>query len=67
MPDVTFFCYLPAEETDACDDLLMAHELKEYKKELEGEYDVVFTCLSDYPDIFKPESLSRRNFMALYA
>ena len=38
MPDVTFFCDLPQQETDAVDDQLVQRELIEYKKGLDAQY-----------------------------
>ena len=59
MPDVTFFCDLsPNEIRETLDPFLIA-ELKEYKEELDVQYDAIVECLSKYPQIFNPKSLER--------
>lgn len=67
MPDVTFFCDLPAEEIQATQDAFIIKELKDYKIELDEEYSKISKCLQRYPAVFTPATLERRNFMSIYA
>jgi hypothetical protein len=63
MPDVTFFCDLPVNEIRETQDAFLIAEVKDYKEELDVQYDEISECLAKYPSIFTPKSLDRQNFM----
>ncbi len=67
MPDVTFFCDLPPNEIRATQDPFLIAEVKEYKEELDCQYEEVYECLTKYPHIFDDKTLERKNFMSIYA
>lgn len=59
MPDVTFFCDLPSAEIRETQDPFLIAEAKEYKDELDAQYDQIFEVLSKYPNIFTTQTLKR--------
>lgn len=67
MPDVTFFCDLPSNEIRETHDPFLIAEVKEYKEELDVQFDQVSEILSKYPSIFEPRTLERQNFLSIYA
>lgn len=67
MPDVTFYCDLPPNEIRETQDPFLIAELKEYKEELDVQFEAVVECLQKYPEIFESKSLERQNFLAIYA
>jgi hypothetical protein len=54
MPDVTFFCDLPPNEIRETQDAFLIAEVKDYKEELDVQFEQVNELLSKYPSIFSP-------------
>lgn len=67
MPDVTFFSNESQKDIMTTMDPFLFADALEYKEQLHDTWIDVLQSLKKYPKIFTSESLSKSNFLCLFA
>jgi hypothetical protein len=67
MPDVEFFCNWPSEDLVEFDDPGLINEAKEYKDDVEFEWQEIELVLLTYPQYFPVSVIDKHLFMRIFA